>query len=155
MKSLLRYVAEIWNGSATLKALVPFANVFTGRVPQTELYDFPYVSVVSGPGAWVRRTDKARYSNATLTFHIWVDANQLEQGHRIAEAIADAYADRCWQLGPNNFVRDVLDEGEPIAHQVSRPGVKIWEVVKMFTVCLERARADHTSECCEGSSSSS
>ena len=160
--SLVRSVARIWRDSPTLRALVPFERVFTGRIPQTELVDFPYVSILTGPGRQWSRSDKARYSYAPLSFHIWTNEDQLETAvEDICRAISDTYAERCWPLTANDAsdndcystgidqVIDVLDEGEPIQHQPAPPTIKAWEVVKLFTVCLERARVDRHEECCD------
>lgn len=147
-KSLLRTIGELWEESESLCALIPFERVFTGRIPQTELVRLPYVSIISATGGKTTRSDKARYSHGPVSFHIWLDDSALEYGHRVAEAIADVYADRCWSLGDGDKVIDVLDEGEPLSRQTVLPNVKIWEVVKLFTVCIERARADHSDECC-------
>lgn len=147
MSSLLRSVAVRWRENATLCALVPFASVFTGRVPQTELYDFPYVRISSTRGLPTLRSDKTQYNHVPLSFHIWVDEDELETGEEIAEAISDAFANTCWYLDATDKVIDVRDEGEPGAHQTDTPTIKAWEVIKMFTVCIERARVD-TDDCC-------
>jgi len=155
MSSLLKSVAEIWEESTTLCALIPFNRVFTGRVPQTELYRFPYVSVIATQGRSTYRTDKTRGSHGPLSFHIWVDDARLETAETVADAITSAYADRCWNLSASARVIDVLDEGEPVAHQTDLPSVKAWEVVKLFTVCIERNRTDHGDDCCASVGASS
>ena len=147
MSSLLRTIGEIWENAEALCALVPFARVFTGRVPQTELYQFPYVSILSTVGSRTGRSDKARYSSGPVSFHIWVDDNALETGLTIANAITDAYADTCWIIGDTATILDVLDEGEPSAYQTQLPGIKAWEIVKLLTVHISRERVD-SDVCC-------
>jgi hypothetical protein len=122
--------------------------VFVGRIPQTEQYKFPYVSLLATTGVQTHRTDKTRYSIGPLSFHVWVDDSQLEFGEEVAQAITDAYADRCWIIDERAKVIDVLDEGEAEAHQTDLPNVKAWEVVKLFTVCIERLRVDRSLESC-------
>ena len=145
--SLLKSISARWAADSTLCAKIPFAKVFTGRVPQTQLYAFPYVSVLATGGAQTLRTDKTQYSHGPLSFHIWVDESKLEFGEETAELIANAFANRCWRIDDNAKVIDVLDEGEPLAIQTDLPTVKAWEVVKLLTVCIERTRVD-PAECC-------
>ena len=154
MASLLKTVKEIWRDDATLCALIPWSRVFTGRIPSTELYAMPFVSISATAGRGTRRSDKSRLSHGPLSFSIWVDDAQLEFGEKVADAITDAYADRCWPLSARAQVFDVLDEGEPSAHQTDLPNIKAWEVVKLFTVCIERQRVDRSAECCVQSSGS-
>ena len=146
MSSLLRSIADIWNGSAPLCALIPFAKVFTGRLPNVEGYPFPYVSIMATLGSQTDRTNKTRYSHGPVSFHIWVDDTQLEFGETVAQAITDVYADRRWDLGNGASVIDMLDEGEAMAHQTTLPTVKAWEVVKLFTACLCRNRVPHVDQ---------
>jgi hypothetical protein len=154
MSSLLRSIGLKWKRSEALCQLIPFGRVFTGRVPSTELYKFPYVSILSAQGSQTHRTDKSRYSHGPLSFHIWVDDAALEDALTVAEAISAEYADKCWSLGEGANVIDVLDEGEPMAHQTDLPNIKAWEVVKLFIVCIERLRTG-TPVCCGSPSSSS
>ena len=153
MSSLLRSIAGVWENNQTLCALLPFDRVFTGRVPGTELYRFPYVSIMAGQGSQYHRSDKNHLSFGPLSFHIWVDDARLEYAETVADAIMQVYADRCWPISDDARVIDVLDEGEPMAHQTDLPNVKAWEVVKLFTVCVERDRVDHSEEdgCCTSS----
>ena len=151
MSSLLRSIGAMWNNNAALCALIPFNRVFTGRIPQTELYRFPYVSILATQGSQTHRTDKTRYSHGPVSFHIWVDDAQLELAETVAQAITDAYADRCWSLSDDAKVIDVLDLGEATAIQTDLPNVKAWEVIKLFIVCVQRARIDRTDECCGSS----
>jgi hypothetical protein len=153
--SLISSIADIWENDAELTALIPFDRVFTGRVPQTELQRFPYVSILSPGGRQFRRSDKARHTFAPVFFHIWLDEDKLETGERVADKISDVYADRCWFLTPVAKVNDVLDEGEPSLRQPLMPTIKAWEVVKMLTFLIERARTAHDDECCSDGSLSS
>jgi hypothetical protein len=157
--SLLKSIAEIWKNTGALTKLVAFDRVFTGRIPQTEQYHFPYVSILLTGGRMVHRSSQARYSQQPLSFHIWVDDAALATGEAIEQAIADAYADRCWFVDDFTRVFDVLDEGPGIRHQTDLPSVKAWEIVKLFALCVECKRVDRTNECCilaaESSASSS
>jgi hypothetical protein len=153
VSSVLRSVSEIWRDTPALCALVPFDRVYMGRVPGTELYCFPYVSLLAPPGSHTWRTDKTRVSQGPLSFHVWVDDAKLEYGLLVAEAITDAYADRCWPIGEASRVLDCLDEGEPMAVQPDHPTVKAWEVVKLFAVVVERDRVDRSGDCCVGDGS--
>lgn len=149
--SLARSLGRRWEADATLCALIPYNRVFTGRVPQTELFDFPYVSILVSQGYSSYRSDKTRGSRGPVSFHIWVDDARLEQdGFAVAEAIRNAFADKCWAISDDASVIDVLDGGEPDAKQVPIPGIKAWEVIQMFIFCVERARVD-ADECCPGS----
>jgi len=146
MSSLLRTIQLKWAEDSTLEALIPVARVYTGRVPQTEIVNFPYVSVKAAQGGRRGRSDKKWYSFGPLSFHVWVEEDQLEFAHNVAEAISDCFADKCWNLSETGSVTDVLDEGEPMAHQTRLPAVRVWELVKLFTVYIERDRTDP--ECC-------
>ncbi len=148
MSSLLRSIHDIWESTPALTDMVPHARVFSGRVPQTEMYRFPYVSILATQGGHNSRTDKSRYSHGPVSFHIWVDDSRLEFAETLAELITQTYTDRCWPLSDSAAVIDVLDEGEPTAHQTDLPSVKAWEVVKLFTVFIERLRVDHDDDCC-------
>jgi len=149
--SLLRSIHTIWKNSASLcdaTTGVPHERVFTGRIPQTKQYAFPYVSILVVGGGQTGRTDKTRYSRALMSFHIWVDDDDLEFAHELATVISDEYADNCWQIDSTSKVLDITDEGEPNAHQTTLPTTKAWEVVKLFTVFIERQRADQDNQCC-------
>jgi hypothetical protein len=150
MASLLRSIAEIWQGNEALCDLVPFSRVYTGRVPSTELQAMPYVSVIAGQGVQIGRSDKSRISEGPVSFSIWVADEQLEFGLEIAQAIADAYADNCWPLSETAKVFDCLDGGEPMTHQTDLPDVKAWEIIKLFHLKIERARVDREGQCCDG-----
>jgi len=111
----------------------------------------PYVTVLAAGGYTTHRTDKTRYYQVPVTFHIWADAevaNALENALTLARAIGDAYVDTCWTLTATDKVIDCLDEGEPLVNQVKLPTHHIWEVVQMVTVCLERSRVDENT-CCQ------
>ena len=160
MSSLLRTIGQIWDSTPALCALVASNRVFTGRIPQSELYRFPYVSIIATAGVQTHRTDKTRYSSGPLSFHIWVDDARLETGETIAQTIVDTYADRCWALSDTAQVIDVRASGEPVSRQTDLPAVKAWEIVVLFTVQIKRDRVTQ-GECCmdltpepEGSSSS-
>lgn len=153
--SLLSSIADIWENDTDLCALIPFNRVFTGRVPQTELQRFPYVSIIATSGRQFRRSDKARHTFSPVFFHIWVDEDRLEYGERVAETISNVYADRCWFLTASSKVNDVLDEGDPSVKQPPMPTIKAFEVVKLLTFLVERDRTTHSDECCSDGSISS
>jgi hypothetical protein len=146
--SLLKSVSDIWKNTPALYNKVPFDRVFVGRVPSTKLYRFPYVEILASQGRQTYRTDKTRAGHGPLSFHIWVDDAELEFAESVALAITNSYADRCWALSSGARVLDCLDEGEPMARQTDMPNVKAWEVVKLFTVLVERDRPDREDECC-------
>jgi hypothetical protein len=150
MSSLLKSVGAIWESTPALCALIPFSRVFTGRIPSTTQYKFPFVSILATQGSQNIRSDKTRYSHGPLSFHVWVDDAALEFGEVVAEEITKTYADRTWTLSSTAKVIDCLDEGEPTAHQTDLPNIKAWEVVKLFTVCLMRDRVDHSGEAYSG-----
>lgn len=147
MSSLLRSIHRMWEANATLCGLVPYERVYTGRIPQTEQYRFPYVSIMATQGSMLHRTDKSRYTRGPLSFHIWVDDARLEYAESVAEEITNAFADKCWDISLTDKVIDVLDDGEACAHQTDMPNVKAWEVIKLFHVVIERQRVD-ASQCC-------
>lgn len=154
--SLLSSIADIWEGSAVLCALIPFDRVFTGRVPQTQQYPLPYCSILVTQGRQFDRSSKARYMRAPLAFHIWVDDADLSTGEAIAHALEDEYAERCWTVDTDTYVIDVLDEGPACIHQTELPTVKAWEVVKLFSLVIQRDRVSHDADnCCPVDSSSS
>jgi len=154
VNSLLRSIADRWSENATLCGLVPFSRVCTVRITQTELYRFPYVSILTSTGSPLFRTDKTRASAGPVTFHVWVDDDHLEYALDVAAAITEAYADTCWSLGGGSKVFDVGDGGEPLSVQVDLPTVKAWEVVKVMTFYVERNRVD-TGTCFNASSDGS
>lgn len=138
--SIERTVQMIWENDAVLCSLIPFAQVFTGRIPKADANRFPYVSILFVPGRAYKRSSHSRLVTGVVSFHIWVDDADLEFGKTVAKAIADSYSDRAWALSSTDKVYDVEDMGEPLSHQTDLPSVKAWEVVKMFTVFIDRKR---------------
>jgi hypothetical protein len=155
MSSLLRSIWQLWENSEELCALVPSERVFTGRGPSTTEYRFPWVSILVTGGASTHRSDKSRLGVSHAMFSIWIDDAKLENGLQIAQAITDAYADRCWPLSETAKVLDVLDQGEPGVHQTDLPNVKAWNVTKQLVFHVERLRVDRSEECCTFESFSS
>lgn len=145
--SLLAAIHQVWEESTALSALLPHERVFTGRIPSTKQIAMPYCAIVATSGWTSHRTDKTRYSKVPVSFHVWVTDNDLETGLTIAKAITDTYAETCFSIINDDKVIDVLDEGEPMVSQINYPTLKAWEVVQMFTFCLERQRVTHD-ECC-------
>ena len=141
MSTLLGSIGNRWKNTQALCALVPFRRVFTGRIPTTENYPMPYVSVMEAGGSRGIRTRTSRYPRATFTFHIWVDDTQVALGEQIEKAITDAYAEGEWEYGQGRVI-DVLDEGPGAKTQADRPEYKAWEIVKAMTFCLEQQRTD-------------
>jgi hypothetical protein len=138
--TLLGSIAERWKESDALCALVPFDSFFTGRIPSSEDYPMPYVSVMENGGQRGIRTNKTRMPRVTIVFYVWVDNTQLALGEQIEHAITDEYADANWRY-EGGRVMDVLDEGPGIKTQADRPGYKAWEITKIFTLCLEVRRS--------------
>jgi hypothetical protein len=140
---LLKSIAEIWAQDTALSALMPVARVFTGRVPQTDQYKFPYVSILKTTATPVQRSDKAQRSFVTVSFHIWLDDSNLGIGEEIAIAIENCFPERSWSYGDSRYVIDVLDEGPAIETQVDLATYKAWEVIKLVTLVIERPRVQH------------
>jgi hypothetical protein len=128
-RSLLLSIAEIWKNTESLTNLIPFERVFTGG----RLNIFPHVSMVTIAPQF---DDKTHQSISPLSFHIWVDDAQLALGKEVERAITDTYSGRSWQLGDAYKVIDMLDEGPGIEHPPNTIFTR-WEIVKMFTICLE------------------
>lgn len=152
MSSLAKSVAAVWENDTTLCGLVPFARVFTGRVPQTSLYKFPYVTIFATSGTSRYRSDKTLVSSHLLKMNIWVDGDKLSLGETIGDAITDSYANRCWQIDPVSKVMDMLDGGPGIPMQLDIANIKAWRVTKVFNLIYERLRMPHA-PCCDGSTS--
>jgi len=138
-ESLLGSLGTIWARSAALCALVPAVRVCTGRIPSTEEYEMPYVSILPGSGSSAGRTDKTRMASLAVTFKIWVKESQVSEGEAIEAALEDAYCDRSW---PYKYGRvlDCLDQGPGIKVQADRPEYRAWEINKIVVVKLERRR---------------
>jgi hypothetical protein len=145
--SLLGSISKIWHDSTALCGKVPFDRVYVGRGPGTQKYPMPSVFILASMGVMTHRTDKTRYSHGPVTFHVWVDDADLENGEAIAQAITDEYAERSWRIDDNAKVYDVLDGGEATAIQTDMASVKAWEVVKLLMMCVERNRVDRSEEC--------
>ena len=139
--SFLASFANIWRDSTALCALVPFDRVFTGRVPGTEYYKFPYINIQEAGPTRRYRSDKSQGYYISMSFHIWVDDSRLSTGEQIECAIAKAYAENAWTIDGDYKVIDVLDEGPAQKHQINESSYKAWEIIKLLTVCLERARS--------------
>jgi len=145
--NLSESITKRWAASQTLCDLIPYGRVFTGRIPSTEIKRFPYMRIVTANASSGIRTNKAQFPRVTVGFHCWLDPTDLARGQMIQNAVADFFANTCWQLDSGYFVRDVLDLGPPIEHQIDTPGIRAWEVAKIFTFVLERRRVD-TGSCC-------
>lgn len=141
MIGLLASFAYRWRDSTEAIALIPFQDVFTGRVPNTEGYPFPYMSIIAGGGRQVYRSDKWQGLRRAVSVHIWTDPAELEQGEEIAEMVRKLYANQAW-LYDNGRVIDVLDGGPPNCHQINDPTFQAWEIVRALTLCIEQPRVD-------------
>lgn len=154
MSSILRAISKVWENSPELCEAVPFARVFTGRIPAAAIYRFPYVSIISTGGHRIHRTNRSHYHSSVVSFHIWVDDAKLESGIQIAELLAKTLSSRCYSLGGGDTIIDILDEGEASINQVDIPTFKAWEVIQLFSVRTMRTRTDYvevasSEECCE------
>ncbi len=148
MSILLSVIADEWEADPTLSGLVPIEKVYTGRFPGTSIYNFPYVSIIASGGRKTHRSDKARYSYDTITFHVWVGDTGVLLGERICDAIIDVFADRCFQLSPTVKVIDFMVNGEPNMVQTQLPGAKPWDLILSFTAHVQRERVDRE-QCCD------
>ena len=99
----------------------------------------PYVAILEGSGSRGVRTDKTQYPRVSASFHIWVPEARVAEGEAIEAAVTETYAESDW---PYRFGRviDVLDEGPGIKIQPQRTEFRYWEIIKIFTLCLERTR---------------
>jgi hypothetical protein len=140
-------LGDVWKNDSDLAALVPFACVFTGRIPTIEESGVKmqatgvmrYVSITDMGGNMTGRSNFSRFSKVTITFHVWVDESSVSLGERIENAIVNAYAEGEWEFD-GGCVYDVLDEGRGNKVQANRPEYKQWEIVKVMTFYVESPR---------------
>jgi len=151
MAGMLLTFAQRWQASAEACLLVPFRDVFTGRVPHTEGYPFPYMSILPASGRLHARSDRAEFLRRTLTVHVWVDPAKLEEGETIQEMVRRIWANQAWSYDYGRVI-DVLDGGLN-AHELNEPTFQAWELVRLLTLCYEHPRVDNP-ECAPRSSSS-
>jgi hypothetical protein len=138
--NLERSIALRWEESTALNRALPVDRFFSGRVPTTEEYKFPYCSLIVTRGSRGPRTDKGQYPRLTVSFHVWVDDSREAEGLDIANKIGEVFADQLWTLDEEWAVLDVLDEGRAIPHQTNVSTFKTWEIIKLFTFVLARRR---------------
>jgi hypothetical protein len=138
---LLASFSNRWRDRLDACALVPFQDVFTGRVPNTVDYPFPYMSIITGGGFRVYRSDKFEGVLRPISIHIWTDPTNLELGEEIAEMARVIYANQAWVYDFGRVI-DVLDGGPQNCHQINDPTFQAWEVVKTFILCIELPRVD-------------
>ena len=161
---LLLSFAHRWRDAGTLLLgngrlvdpcdVVPYDSFVTGRIPTTEEYDFPYMSLIPGNGRPVYRSDKNVGVRRIVAVHIWCDPSRLEEdGELAAELVRLVYSDQAWTYG-YGMVNDVLDGGPPIARQINEPSFQAWELVRLLTLCIEQPRVD-SAICGPGSVASS
>lgn len=143
---LITSVAERWLLFPQALEAIPYKDFFTGRIPDIKNRPFPYMSLVPGPSYRTYRSDKWVGSRRIVSFHIWVDEDQLNRGEEIAEVVQFVYANRAWGYGYGRVI-DVLDNGPPNSHQIHEASFKSWEVVQMLTLCIEQPRAADEGPC--------
>lgn len=151
---LLRSIALRWANSPQAVAYVPSERFLTGRIPNTGDYPFPFVSVIPGSGTTRYRSDKYEGLSRLISLHIFVDADKLEEGEKIAEIARRVYANQRWTYDAGQVI-DVIDGGPPNAHQIEDATFQAWELVKLFSLRLEQSRVDVTICPSVGSSSES
>jgi hypothetical protein len=139
LPTLLGSLGQIWARSQRLCALIPSHRVCTGRIPSTTEYPMPYASIMEQAGHRRHRTNVTRYEIAPVTFHIWVGESMVGLGEEIEQAVIDVYADGGWRYA-GGLVIDVLDEGPAAKNQVVQPDYKYWEILKVFSLCVQRRR---------------
>ncbi len=142
MSSIARAIARVWQHSQALCAAVPFERVFTGRVPSTQQYNFPYVSILVSSGKQTLRTSVAQYYWQLVAIDIWVGDYNMAEGEGIAQLASDAYANQAFRIDARSKVIDVLDGGPPVPTQVDTPTVKAWLLSQTMDFYIERLRAD-------------
>ena len=138
---MLRSFARRWEQSAQACQLVPFERFVTGRIPTITEYPFPYIAIIPGSGFGRYRTDRAEGSRRVLSFHAWLDPARLEDGEAIMEQARQIYANEAWKYDFGTVI-DVLDGGPANAKQINDATYQCWELVKLFTLCLQQPRFD-------------
>jgi hypothetical protein len=151
---LIASVAAIWKNSETLCRLVPFEKVYTGRVPDEDKTKFPYVSIEQDASSRWKRSNQARYTKVSFSFHIWVHDTKLAEGCAVESAISDVYADEGWCFDGGK-VMDVLDDGKGKPSQVSEPTYHAWDIEHTCTLCVETARVGKSLDTCDCTSGQS
>lgn len=158
--TLLGSLGWIWQNTPELCDLIPAIRVVTGRIPSTEEYTMPYVAILEGSAGGGGRTDKSHYHHVPITFHIWTNDGEVAEGERIENTLAGVYCDQEWRYAFGRVI-DVLDEGPGIKIQADRTEFRVWETIKVLTLCLEHPRRKlcipppwHTSPGSAGSSHS-
>jgi hypothetical protein len=145
MPTFLQSIADRWQASTELTALMPLARVFTGRIPTTEEYRMPYVSIAQGASRSLYRTDKTQSYAVSIAFHIWVDDADIATAERIEAALTAAYAEGGWSYDTGfgqGQVLDIVDQGPAVKNQINRPTYKAWQAIKNLTFIIERERVD-------------
>ena len=140
---LFRSFARRWERSASACLLVPFVRFITGRIPTITEYQFPFIAVIPGSSYQNHRSDRAELSRRVLSFHVWVDVARLEEGEQIAEMARSLYANEAWDYSFGRVI-DVIDGGPANAKQINDPTYQCWELVKLFTLCIQQSRLDVT-----------
>ena len=130
-----------WRNDVGATVLVPFDHFYTGRLPTTEDYDWPAISLIVGSSFQRYRSDVAEGVRRTVTVHIFVDVDKLEEGEVIAEKVRRIYANQSWCYD-GGVVTDVLDSGPASCRQHNEPTFQAWELVRTLTLCIEVPRVD-------------
>lgn len=128
VRDLCLSIANIWTKTAALTNLIPRVTAGSTRPKM-----FPHVYMVATDPQF---DDESHRSITNLSFHVWVGPERLALAKEIERAITDTYSGRSWQLDDAYTVIDMKDLGPGIEHppNANIPG---WEIVKLFTVCLE------------------
>ena len=140
MGNIAESIAEVWKNTPALCALVPYDRVFTGRVPGSDLYKFPYVTIDVGDSQEALRTDKATQFWHMVSIGIWVREEKLAEGETISNAITDAYANQRWQIDAVSKVIDVTDDGPGPPRHLDYSHVKAWWISHTIDLRIEHQR---------------
>ncbi len=142
MSRIAESIAVVWKNTPALCALVPYDRIFTGRVPETEVYNFPYITIRVTSGREALRTDETMQFWHLVGIDVWVDGDKLSDAETISNAITDAYANQCWKIDSVSKVIDVIDDGPGVPQQLDKPNVKAWWIAHDMNMRIERQRAE-------------
>ena len=98
MSRIAESIAVSRKNTPALCALSRYHPIFTGRVPETEVYNFPYITIRVNPCREALRTDETMQFWHLVGIDVWVDGDKLSDAETISNAITDAYANQCWNI---------------------------------------------------------